>query len=162
MLTLTAACTFSELKDTFMMKSHKSTAYVLSVFSLLSLSLYRGLSALFPLSFTPDISCWLYVWQDCQDGLSFRLHQHTCQSLQLWKSVSFFYLFFTLLVYFAASASNSPIHLPVLVCQKMKVSVWTVSEAEGARQESLMDRDELTTSHITQGFCCFMVPTITP
>lgn len=86
------------------------------------------------------------VWQDCQDGPSLRQHQHTCQSLQHRNEFhSFIHFLFSLVL--LEEPFTFPLHLSVLVCQKMRVRLHAVSEAEGVRLDSVMDR-ELRTSHI--------------
>lgn len=105
-------------------------------------SLHTGLMAVFPLSFTPVISCWVCALSD-KTGRTALFS--SCISRHVSHCV-YGNVFHSLLLLLASQGGRMhilPAYLPVLVHLKMRVSVQTVSE-------SVMDREELTTLHITQ------------
>lgn len=98
--------------------------------------------AVFPLSFTPVISCWVCALSD-KTGRTALFS--SCISRRVSHCVygNMFCTLFLLLASHRGRMHILPAYLPVLVHLKMRVSVQTVSE-------SVMDREELTTLHITQ------------
>ncbi len=108
-------------------------------------SLHRGLMAVFPLSFTPVISCWLCALSDKTgrtalfSGCISRRVSH-CVYANVFRSL------FLLLTSHRGRMHILPAYLPVLVHLKMRVSVQTVSE-------SVMDRGVNNLAHHS-GFCC--------